>query len=270
MQVIPLSKNMMADERRTLLIEYLTKHQRATVKELSQQLLVSEATLRTDLNLLEEEGILKRIHGGAVLTEQPVPTGSSFSFSAREKRNINEKAAVGRKAMDFLQEGQCILIDASTTALELAKGLKRTQIKLTVVTSGIYTALELKDNPYLHVILIGGVLRMGSGAVEGHLGADLLDKIRADILFTSPAGFKLDSGLMDFNIYEVELKRRMVESASRVIALLDSTKFNVGSIASYAATSRVHDVITDTGAPPDILRQLEESGIRVCTVSSRG
>jgi DeoR/GlpR family transcriptional regulator of sugar metabolism len=251
---------MMADERRSLLIEYLTKHQRATVKELSVQLQVSEATLRTDLNMLEEEGVLRRIHGGAVLTEQPVPTGSSFSFSAREKRNIAEKAAIGRKAMDYLQEGQCILIDASTTALELAKSLKRTQIKLTVVTSGIYTALELKDNPYLHVILIGGVLRMG---------ADILGKIKADILFTSPAGFKLDSGLMDFNIYEVELKRKMVESASRVISLMDSTKFNVGSIASYAETSLIHDFITDTGAPPELLKQLEERGIRVCTVSAQ-
>lgn len=266
-----MSKNLMADERRSLLIEYLTKHQRATVKELSLELQVSEATLRTDLNLLEEEGILRRIHGGAVLVaqQQAVPAGSSFSFSAREKKNTGEKAAIGQKAMDFLQEGQCIMIDASTTALELAKSLKRTQIKLTVITSGIYTALELKDNPYLHVILIGGVLRMGSGAIEGTLGAGILGEVRADLLFTSPAGFKSDSGLMDFNVYEVELKRRMVESADRVVALIDSTKFNVGSIASYAQSGKIHDVITDTGAPPEIIRQLEESGIRVSTVRAQ-
>lgn len=264
-----MSKNMMADERRLLLIEYLTKHQRATVKDLSAQLQVSEATLRTDLNLLEEEGVLRRIHGGAVLVAaEPVPAGSSFSFSSREKRNASEKAAIGRKAMDYLQEGQCVMIDASTTALELAKSLKRTQIKLTVITSGIYTALELKDNPYLHVILIGGVLRMGSGAIEGTLGSGILEDIKADLLFTSPAGFKPDSGLMDFNIYEVELKRRMVEASSRVIALMDSTKFNVGSIASYAQTGLIHDVITDTGAPPDIVRLLEDKGIRVCTVNT--
>lgn len=264
-----MSKNLMADERRSLLIEYLNKHQRATVKELSLELQVSEATLRTDLNVLEEEGILRRIHGGAVLAQQPVPTGSSFSFSAREKKNANEKAAIGQKAMDYLQEGQCIMIDASTTALELAKSLKRTQIKLTVVTSGIYTALELKDNPYLHVILIGGVLRMGSGAIEGTLGGGILNEIRADLLFTSPAGYKPESGLMDFNVYEVELKRRMVEAADRVIALIDSTKFNVGSIASYAQTGKIHDVITDTGAPAGIIRQLEESGIRVSTVMAQ-
>lgn len=266
-----MSKNLMADERRSLLIEYLTKHQRATVKELSLELQVSEATLRTDLNLLEEEGILRRIHGGAVLVaqQQVVPAGSSFSFSAREKKNIGEKVAIGQKAMDFLQEGQCIMIDASTTALELARSLKRTQIKLTVITSGIYTALELKDNPYLHVILIGGVLRMGSGAIEGTLGAGILGEVRADLLFTSPAGFKPDSGLMDFNVYEVELKRRMVESADRVVALIDSTKFNVGSIASYAQSGKIHDVITDTGTPPEMIRQLEESGIRVSTVRAQ-
>lgn len=257
---------MMADERRLFLIDYLTRHQRATVKELSLELQVSEATLRMDLNLLEEEGVLRRIHGGAVLVEQPVPSGSSFSFSSREKVNIREKAAIGRKAMDFLQEGQCIIIDASTTALELARSLKRTQMKLTVITSGIYTALELKDNPYMHVILIGGVLRMGSGAIEGALGAGMLDGIKADLLFTAPAGFKMDSGLMDFNVYEVELKRRLVEAADRVVALIDSSKFNVGSIASYAATTRIHDVITDTGAPSGIIRELDSAGIRVCTV----
>jgi len=262
---------VMADERRQLLIDYLTKHQRATVKELSLQLQVSEATLRTDLNLLEEEGIVRRIHGGAVLVQQQPsePTvGATFSFASREKRNTDQKAAIGRKAMQLVQEGQCILIDASTTALELAKCLRQTPIKLTVVTSGIYTALELKENPYIHVILIGGVLRMGSGAIEGLLGTEILSKIKADLFFTSPAGFKFDSGLLDFNMYEVELKRKMVEASDQVVSLMDSSKFHVGSIASYAETSRIHTFITDEGAPPEALRELAARGIRIHTVEA--
>lgn len=255
---------VLADERRQALIGYLLKHQRATVKELSVELGVSEATLRADLNVLEEEGVLKRIHGGAVLTEQAI--GSPFSFSAREKRYPQEKAAIGRKAMELVQDGQCILIDASTTALELAKCLKRQDIRLTVVTSGIYTALELKENPGIHVILIGGVLRMGSGAIEGTLGTDILQKIRVDCMFTSPAGFQLDNGLMDFNIYEVELKRKMVEASSRVVALLDSSKINVGSIATYAETSRIAAFITDDKAPAELLASMGSQGIRVMTV----
>lgn len=259
-----LSK-VLADERRHQLIEYLNKHRRATVKELSIQLQVTEATLRADLNLLEEEGVVKRIHGGAVLAAQN-PTGATYNFSAREKRNTSQKAAIGRKAMELVQDGQCILIDASTTALELAKCLKKSELNLTVVTSGVYTALELKENPQIHVILIGGVLRMGSGSVEGVLGTDILGKIKADRIFTSPAGFKLDSGLMDFNMYEVELKRRMVEATDQVIALMDSSKFNVGSIASYADTSRIHMMITDDGAPGDQIAELRKRNIDVVTV----
>ncbi|WP_438431821.1 DeoR/GlpR family DNA-binding transcription regulator [Gorillibacterium sp. sgz500922] len=256
---------LFAEERRTQLIHYLTENQRASVKELSVRLGVSEATLRTDLNLLEEEGLVRRIHGGAVLVEQARP---EYAYAERERRNQAEKAAIGRKAAELVQDGQCILVDASTTALELAKHLRRLPYRLTVVTSGIYTALELKENPNMHVILIGGVLRMGSGAVEGTLGDDILGKIKVDCLFTSPAGFQIDSGLMDFNLYEVELKRRMVEVSSKVVALLDSSKINVNSIASYADTGRIRTFITDDGAPSDVLDELAGRGIKVSTVSA--
>ncbi|MEO3943915.1 DeoR/GlpR family DNA-binding transcription regulator [Gorillibacterium sp. CAU 1737] len=254
---------LFAEERRSLLLDYLTQNQRASVKELSTHLNVSEATLRTDLNLLEEEGLVRRIHGGAVLVEQSRP---EYAYAERERRHQPEKAAIGRKAAELVQDGQCILVDASTTALELAKHLRKLPYRLTVVTSGIYTALELKENPNMHVILIGGVLRMGSGAVEGTLGEDILGKIKVDCLFTSPAGFQMDSGLMDFNLYEVELKRRMVQASSKVVALLDSSKINVHSIASYAGTEQIRTFITDDGAPADVLEELVRRGVRVSTV----
>lgn len=254
---------MFADERRKWIVDYLVQNQRASVKELSSQLNVSEATLRTDLNALEEEGLVKRIHGGAVLTGK---SQLENTFSAREQRRHAEKTAIGRKAAEWLEEGQCILLDASTTALELAKVIKQLPYRLTVVTSGVYTALELKENPNLHVILIGGVLRMGSGAVEGTLGDDILQKIKVDCLFTSPAGFRIDNGLMDFNLYEVELKKQLVAASERVIVLVDSSKINVNSIASYADTTRIDVMITDERAPEAVLRELAERGTEVVTV----
>ncbi|MCL6458518.1 MAG: DeoR/GlpR family DNA-binding transcription regulator [Gorillibacterium sp.] len=254
---------MFAEERRKLIFDYLTQNQRASVKELSSRLNVSEATLRTDLNALEEEGLVKRIHGGAVLAEK---SRMENTFSARELRHHAEKTAIGRKAAEWLQEGQCILMDASTTVLELAKVIKKLPYRLTVVTSGVYAALELKENPNLHVILIGGVMRMGSGAVEGTLGDDILQKIKVDCLFTSPAGFRIEDGLMDFNLYEVELKKKLVEASERVIVLLDSSKINVNSIASYADTNKIDVMITDDQAPADVLQQLLERNIQVVTV----
>lgn len=254
-------EKVFADERRNSLIEFLTKHQRASVKELSRTLNVSEATLRSDLNVLEEEGIVRRIHGGAVLNDQP--NRPEYSYSVREKTNVAEKTAIGIKAMELVRDGQCIILDASTTCLELAKCLRRQAIRLTVVTNGVYTALELRDNPGINVILIGGVLRVGSAALEGTLGVDLFGKIKVDTMFTAPAGFTVEAGLMDFNMYEVELKSRMAKASPQLVSLVDHSKINQSSIACYAETAQIHTFITDDKAPRTVLDELGDRRVSV-------
>ena len=121
-------------------MEKLTDQQRITIKELSKEIQVSEATLRTDLTKMEEEGLLARTHGGAILNDH---SDTETSFSIRESKNRIEKSAIAKKAAELLSNGQCIMLDASSTALELARVLKDMSIRLTVVTSGINTALEL-------------------------------------------------------------------------------------------------------------------------------
>src|SRR5699024_3138658 len=97
--------------------------------------------------------------------------------------------------------------------------LKKKPLRVTVVTSGIYTALELADTPEITVILVGGMITNGSSSVEGTLGLDILDQVNIDIMFTSANGFSFESGLTDFNLYEVELKKEMVKRAGKVVAL---------------------------------------------------
>jgi DeoR/GlpR family transcriptional regulator of sugar metabolism len=248
---------MLAPERRNRIMQILNEHKQLLVKDVSIELNVSEGTLRNDLKILEEDGLLERTHGGAVL---PKPTTSENTFHSRSLANQAEKRMIGKAAVKFVQNGQCIILDASSTSLELAKHLIQYDY-LTVVTNGLATAQELTRNPHINVIVIGGVLRPGSSSLEGLLGKGLLGQIHADVLFTSAHGFTTAAGLADFSIYEAELKKLMVANVNKVVALLDHSKLNRRSIATFAEANQVDTIITDQGADMDFLKSLK--GIEV-------
>ncbi|HWO95869.1 MAG TPA: DeoR/GlpR family DNA-binding transcription regulator [Bacillus sp. (in: firmicutes)] len=254
-----------APERRKMIMEKLYERQRVTVKELSEEIKVSEATLRTDLTKMEEDGLLKRTHGGAILIDT---MESETNFYNRERRNKHEKSAIAKKAVELISNGQCIMLDASSTALELARTLKEMQIRLTVVTSGINTALELHEHPDITVILLGGIVKRGSYSLEGSLGINILNQINIDLMFTSANGFSFESGLSDFSVYEVELKKAMVNASNKVIALLDHTKMNKNSIASFASIDQIDTIITDCAITDDYARKFKEQNIEVMIVST--
>ncbi|WP_342515275.1 DeoR/GlpR family DNA-binding transcription regulator [Sporosarcina sp. FSL K6-1522] len=255
---------MFAPERRQIILDQLTEHKRVTIKELSRAIKVSEATLRTDLTKMEDDGLLKRTHGGAMLVEQ---SDNETSFSTREQKNKFEKSTIAKQAAKLLSNGQCIMLDASSTALELARVLKDMPIRLTVVTSGINTALELHNHPDITVILLGGIVKKGSYSVEGNLGASILSQIHIDIMFTSANGFTITSGLTDFSMYEVELKKSMVTASKKIVALLDHTKMNKNSFASFATTSQIDMIITDNSMPEGYKEQLIDLDVEVLIAS---
>ena len=252
-------------ERRKKIIEFLNKQHKVTVRELAGLLKVTEVTLRNDLKMLEQEGLIQRVHGGAVLIEQENP---ETSFASRTEENKEQKISIARKAVEMVRSGQCILLDGSTTILEFAKLLKTLPLRLTVATNGIYTALELSENPQITVILIGGVLRVGSTTIEGTLGIEVLDKLNFDMMFTSNDGFTIDDGLMDFNVYEADLKRSMASSAPVLVALMDSSKFGKSSSASFAATQQIDHLITDDLAAEETLEPLKKLNIDVVIASN--
>lgn len=251
---------MFAEERRGLILTQLQKEKRITVKGLAKNLNVSEATLRTDLNIMEQDRLLTRTHGGAVLNESSTPKNS---FSERATKNIDHKRLITNKAINLVEDKTSILLDASTTNLELARRLKETDMRLTVLTNGLMTAIELKENPNVNVILIGGIARMGSMALEGLLNSSILDKINIDVMFTSANGFTIGDGLTDFNVYEVELKKRMVEKADKVVALIDHTKVGNSSIASFATIEQIDTLITDKKLPIEIADELASYDMKV-------
>ena len=252
---------MFATERQNIIIKLLNEKQRITVKELSKHINVSEATLRSDLNKMELEGLLIRTHGGAMLK----PESTDTSFSVRSQKNLKEKHIIAELAFKQIHNKHCILLDASSTALELAKILNKHSITLTVITTGLLTALELKDNPDITVILIGGVLTNKSTAIEGILGVDLIDKVNIDIMFTSGNGFSIERGLTDFNLYEVELKKYIVKRAQKIIAIIDSTKINNNSSSTFATIEEIDILITDQKVTADLEQQLITQKVHLIT-----
>ncbi|OUM97624.1 MAG: transcriptional regulator [Paenibacillaceae bacterium ZCTH02-B3] len=250
---------MLAPERRSIILERIKKHKKILVKELSRDLNVSEGTLRNDLKYLEDEGLVERTYGGAVL---PRPKFIENAFQLTHTVNQVEKAAIGKAAAELVHDNQCIILDASTTGLELVKNLMHVS-SLTVVTNGLITAQELNRNPRIKVIVIGGVLRSGSYNLEGLLGKDLLAQIHADIFFTSAHGFTITEGMTVYDVYEAELKKLMAANASKVVALLDHTKLGKRSIATFAELSQIDTIVTDSNADPQYLDQIRDRGVNV-------
>lgn len=250
---------MFAFERHDSIIDLLNKKKQVTVLELSQLLNVSVSTIRNDLTKLENNGFLTKTHGGAILQKDDE---KYIAFTDRITKNTKEKESIANKALSLISNGQCIILDASSTSLFLAKRLHSFN-KLTVITNGLYTTLELKDNPNINVILIGGLVTTNSYSIEGLLGENLIKNIHADLCFTSAKGFTIKEGLTDFNIYEAELKKILTKRSNKLVALLDHSKLNTISIASFASASDINTLITDENIPQELINQYKSANINI-------
>src|SRR5699024_8787831 len=266
---------MFVSERRNIIMKLLKKKKRITVKELALEIGVSEATLRTDLNQLEQDELLTRTHGGAVLREvkendKSLSVRSSRSikekntkYNKNSKRKKNEKIKIAEKAIETIENKQCIMLDGSSTVLELARYISKLPLKLTVITSGIQTAIELKENPDIIVILIGGIVTKGSSAIEGTLGSSILNDINIDTMYTSANGFSISNGLTDFNLYEVSLKKEMINRAHNVVALIDSSKIEATSSAIFAKADEIDTLITEKPLTKELTEELQQNGVKI-------
>ena len=250
---------MFSFERHDSIMQLLNENKQVTVLELSKILNASVSTIRNDLTKLEKDGLLTKTHGGAIL---PKEENKYVSFSDRLLKNAIEKEDIANLAITHISDGQCIILDASSTALFLAKKLHNFK-RLTVITNSLYTALELKDNPNINVILTGGLLSKNSYSLEGLLGQNLLKNIHADICFVSAKGFTINEGLTDFNVYEAELKKLLVQRSKKLIALLDNSKLDLISVANFAKTEDIDLIITDSNAPSDLIEQYKNNNLNI-------
>jgi DeoR/GlpR family transcriptional regulator of sugar metabolism len=245
-------------ERRQSLMDLLRKQPGLRVPEIAQALGVSEGTVRNDLNALEEDGHLTRVHGGAVLKDERNSTSAAFGI--RHQEHSEEKNLVGRKAAELINDGDSILLDASSTAYYLALSLKDVN-RLRVVTNGIEIARLLAQNTSNTVILIGGVVSSDGSSVTGLLSEQIMSELRIQKAFVSCSGFSVESGMTEVHLEEAQLKRKAIESARQVFALVDSSKLGHEDLTPFARPQQITHLFTDAGITDEWKSRLQSENI---------
>lgn len=258
----PAEGSAFADERQAEIARYVEAQGRARVTELAGRYGVSAVTIRKDLDALAAADLVIRTHGGAIA---PRVGRADLSFEARDRLQRAEKAAIGALAADFVHNGESIVIDASTTALHMARELLRRERwhGLTVVTNGIRAATELAGREGITVLLMGGRVRGGSLSLVGHLGDAVLERINVQKAFVGAAGFTPEDGLTEAREEEAQIKRAMVEACREVYGLVDHSKWGRVASATFCQTARLTLMVTDPGAPRDMVATLRGIGIEV-------
>jgi len=253
-------KILFSEERRAKIVELLQKSGKVTVAELARILKVSQVTIRKDLDLLEQDGELLRTHGGAIL---PAHSKSEWNFIRKIHQMENEKRAIAAKAVTFIEDGDTVIVDSSSTnyylALEIAK---RDWKHLTVVTNNVFIAEKLMEG-HVDVLVLGGVVRENSLSLVGPWAMRFLEEIHVDKAFLGTTGVSKEKGFMTPNLVEAEVKRQMVKSSNKVIIVTDWTKFKRQAFASFALIEEVDMVITDRGIDAICEEMLVEKGVRV-------
>jgi DeoR/GlpR family transcriptional regulator of sugar metabolism len=252
-----------ADARRSRVLDDLVRDRVVEAVELARRYGVSEVTIRRDLDRLADEGLLRRVRGGAALTED----GSLFRpYSTRENIHRAEKERIGRAAAELIGPGQRVMFESGTTLVQVARhaSLRIPEIApLTVITTSLPISIELGRHRGVHLILLGGVYLPVTMSVIGPQAMRELDSVHADLMFVGGEGLALAEGLTVSNMLEAEVVAKMLSRADKAIAVLDSTKFGRVGLTSIVPVSGLHAIVTDTGAPEGFVRTLREGGTKV-------
>ena len=255
-------KDVFARERQDHIARFVEEHGRARVAELAVRFAVSGVTIRKDLLVLESAQRLVRTHGGAIAIDRSRP---ELSFDIRERLQAEEKVRIGAAGAELVQDGESIVMDASTTALSVARQLKGRPgwSQLTIITNGLRIASELAGHPGITVLMLGGRVRWEALSVVGQLGDGLFDRINVQKAFLGAAGFTVESGLADATDEEAQIKRSMVSAAREVIAIVDHTKWGRAAFATFCPADQIGLVLTDAAAPAGMVDELRRRNIDV-------
>jgi DeoR/GlpR family transcriptional regulator of sugar metabolism len=248
-------------DRRDLTLQLLESKGELTVAELSALAEVSEMTIRRDLEALEREGLLKRVHGGAVTV---VSRSYEPPFAARAGRNGAAKERIGRAATELLTDGETVILDVGTTTLDVAKALRGRN--LTVLTPSLRAAQVLADEPGIRLMLTGGLARPGELSLVGDLAERSFAELRFDTFVMGVGGIDLEAGLTEFNLDDARVKRAALASSRRCVVVSDSSKLGRVAFARICPLDRMDVLVTDTDAAPDDVAALEGADVEVIRV----
>ncbi len=249
-------------QRHRVILNEIEKKGYITVQEISQQLNVSEVTIRKDLKQLEERKMLLRSHGGAS------PLSSLIydrHIDEKEKIMVDEKLRIADAANQLVKKDDRIIIASGTTVLYFARKISMSE-PITVITPSVKVSLTLCYNPSVEIMQLGGGMRKSSATVIGPYAEQFLSGLMCNKLFIGVDGIDIEFGLTTSNLAEAHLNHYMLEAAKEIIVLADSSKFGKQGFGKICDIERVHHIITDKNAPQNVVQIIRDKGIEITLV----
>lgn len=248
--------------RRQEMLELLEEHGELKISDLSSRFSVSEMTVRRDLEVLEREGLLRRVRGGATGA-----TSRSYEppFALRAERNAEAKKRIGLAVAEMISDGETVIIDVGTTALAVAESLKDRR-GLTIVTPSLRAAWMLADNAELRVMVTGGIVRPIERSLVGSLSDKAFENLYCDTYCMGIAGIDVDAGFTEFNLDDARVKQEAMRYSRRCIAVADASKLGRVAFARVADLEQVDLLITNDVADREKVDRLKGAGLEIMTV----
>lgn len=254
---------MLAAERRAQLLAIVNRRGMATVDELQGEVGGSSATIRRDINLLADNGLLAKTHGGAVSLASSLR--GEPPLVVKSELHVEEKRRIGLAARGLIRDNEFVIFDSGTTILELARQVADA-VKFTAVVYDLLIAMELAQRQNVDLVMLGGVLRKNYYSFYGHYTEDMLRSIYADKAFIAMDSVDAERGLCNYSTEDLAVKKLLFESAREIILLCDHSKFSARSPLRIRGFDRVDRIITGAEADPAVVERLREQGIAVDTV----
>ncbi len=246
-------------ERQKQILSLLAKQGRLSVSEIVKQFSISEATARRDAGLLASQGKAQRVHGGIIAIDQAPP---ELPILQRTSEETEEKLRIGRVAAELVCENETVFIGSGTTALEVARNLRRRK-SLTVITNSLPVLNMLAGDKDITVISLGGMLRDSELSFIGHIAEEALAEIRVDKVIMGTRGLSYEHGLTNDYLPETLTDRAILKIGRELIIVADYTKINRVSTALLAPLKSIHTLVTDSKADKKFIQAVKKQGIAV-------
>lgn len=261
-----MGASLSASERRSMIAQIVIEKGKVLLTELVAQFAITETSIRRDLDILESQGRLKRIHGGAIA----VAGSSRFeSYNEKMQLNINAKKRIGKAAVEMIKPHDVVLFDSGSTTLQIIKQIPtdlRQGSAIRLVTNSVSISQEVLSWPSPNLIILGGIYLPDYQATAGPQTLRQLQDLTADIVFLGADGLTISGGATTADILMAEVDRLMVERSRRTILVADSSKFGCVGFVPVKPVTAFQTIISDTNAPPDIVEKLRNEGVEVILV----
>lgn len=241
------------------IVEILNKNNYVTVEDICNLIKVSPATIRRDLRILDEKGMIDKFHGGVTIKRK-----ISVPFSDREKENISEKNKIALETVKMIKDNSSIILDAGTTIMQLARQLeKNANGNLTIITTAINIAQLLLRKSGLRIILSGGLISIESNSLIGTLSVEAFGKLRANIAFIGCEAVSPNLEIMYSDFEIIQVKRAIIKSACFKVLLVDSSKFGKTSLSSLGEVDIFDMVVTDNKVQKKYINEIKKRDIKL-------